>query len=90
MESDCVFKVGFSLLCIDHGKMFPLKFLGRFAPTKEQCSLSIEMSSTASVLLPASAEAGVCCKGLLFFLVNVHNELVQTYCNAVNPNGSAR
>ena len=85
-----MFKIGFSLLCIDHGKMFPLKFLGRFAPTKEQCSLSIEMSSTASVLLPASAEAGVCCKGLLFFLVNVHNELVQTYCNAVNPNGSAR
>lgn len=70
--------------------MFTLKFLGRFAPTKEQCSQSIDMSSTASVVLPASAEAGVCCKGLLFFLVNVHNELVETYCNVVKPNGSAR
>ena len=71
-------------------KMFSLKFLGRFAPTKEQCSQLIEMTSTVSVLLPASAEAGVCCKGLLFFLVNVHNELVQAYCNAVNPNENAR
>lgn len=70
--------------------MFTLKFVGRFAPNKEQCSLSIEMSSAVSVVLPASTEAGICCKGLLFFLVNVHNELVQTYCNAVKPNGSAR
>ncbi|XP_078382607.1 E3 ubiquitin-protein ligase rnf213-alpha-like isoform X3 [Oculina patagonica] len=63
---------------------------GRFSPTKEQCSKPVEMNSTVSVLLPANEGAGVCCKGLLFFLVNKHNELVQAYYNAVTSNGNAR
>ena len=53
--------------------------LGRFAPTKEECSGSVDSNCTVSVLLPASEGPGVCCKGLMFFLVNAHNELVDAY-----------
>ena len=57
---------------------------GRFAPTKEQCEKTMERSASVSLLLPTSEGPGVCCKGLMFFLVNAHNELVQTYCSLEN------
>ncbi|CAH3163087.1 unnamed protein product, partial [Porites evermanni] len=57
---------------------------GRFAPTKEQCEKTMERSSSVSLLIPTSEGPGVCCKGLMFFLVNAHNELVQAYGSLEN------
>ena len=69
--------------------LFPL-FLGRFVPTKEECSRPVESNCTVSVLLPASEGPGVCCKGLMFFLANAHNELVDAYQNSLVSSGSTR
>ncbi|KAJ7339360.1 hypothetical protein OS493_005754 [Desmophyllum pertusum] len=63
---------------------------GLFAPTKEQCSKSVDMNNTVSILLPTDDGPGVCCKGLLLFLVSVHNELVQAYHSNVSSNESTR
>ena len=48
------------------------------------------MTSTVSVLLPAEAGPGVCCKALLFFLVNTHNEMVETYHGAFGSDERTR
>ncbi|XP_022797655.1 E3 ubiquitin-protein ligase rnf213-alpha-like isoform X3 [Stylophora pistillata] len=63
---------------------------GRFTPSQEQCSKPIEMNSSVSVLLPDKAGPGVCCKALLFFLVNAHNEMVETYHAAFGSDGRTR
>ena len=41
------------------------------------------MTSTMSVLLPTEIGSGVCCKALLFYLVNANNDMVEAYHGAV-------
>ncbi|XP_022806306.1 E3 ubiquitin-protein ligase RNF213-like [Stylophora pistillata] len=67
-----------------------LRSQGRFTPSQEQCSKPIEMTSTVSVLLPTEVGPGVCCKALLFFLVNAHNDMVQAYHGTVGSDESTR
>ena len=48
------------------------------------------MTSTVLVLLPTDVGPGVCCKALLFFLVDAHNDMVQAYHGAVGSDESTR
>ena len=48
------------------------------------------MTSTMSVLLPTEIGSGVCCKALLFYLVNANNDMVEAYHGAVSSDESTR
>ena len=48
------------------------------------------MTSTVSVLLPTDVGPGVCCKALLFYLVNANNDMVEAYQGAVGSDESTR
>lgn len=48
------------------------------------------MASTVSLLLPTNDGSGVCCKALLFYLVNANNDMVEAYHGAVGSHESAR
>ena len=58
--------------------------------SSELFSKSVDKKCPMAILLPTEKGPGICCKQMLSFLVNMHNELVQGYHSAISTDDKAR
>ncbi|KAK3715936.1 hypothetical protein QZH41_016501 [Actinostola sp. cb2023] len=61
---------------------------GRFKLSSETCSMTMGDDTTLTLLLPITNGQESCSMAVLFYLINAHNDFLQSYLNIANSNSS--